>query len=74
MNRASMWTTITLVLLLAWASAANALDPAPKCQAGKNKEAGKYAFCRQKAEAKAITTGDPADYTEVPSLESNSFP
>jgi hypothetical protein len=47
-----------------FAGASLALDPAPKCQAGKNKEAGKYAFCRQKAEAKAITTGDLADYTK----------
>jgi hypothetical protein len=64
MNRTTMWTTITLALVLAWANAAGALDPAPKCQAGKNKEAGKYAACRQKAEAKAITSGDPADYTK----------
>jgi hypothetical protein len=40
------------------------LDPAPKCQAGKNKEAGKYSYCQQKAEAKAITAGLPADYTK----------
>jgi tRNA-binding protein len=26
--------------------------------------AGKYAFCRQKVEAKAIKTGDPADYSK----------
>ena len=59
-----MWTTVTLALLLALGRHGRALDPGPRCQAGKNKEAGKYAACRQKAEAKAITTGDPADYTK----------
>jgi hypothetical protein len=52
----------TAAVLLAWAGTAGALDPGPKCQAGKNKEAGKYADCRQKTEAKAIMTGVPADY------------
>jgi len=32
--------------------------PADKCEAGKNKEAGKYAYCRQKAEGKFVLTGD----------------
>jgi hypothetical protein len=64
MNRTSMWTTVTLAVLLSWAGTAGALDPGPKCEAGKNKEAGKYANCRHKAEAKAITTGLPADYSK----------
>jgi hypothetical protein len=45
------------------AGTAAALSPADKCEAAKNKVAGKYAFCRQKAEAKAIKTGDPVDYS-----------
>ena len=43
---------------------AQAASDAEKCAAAKNKVAGKYAFCRQKAEAKAIKTGDPVDYTK----------
>jgi hypothetical protein len=35
---------------------------AQKCEAAKNKTAGKYAFCRQKAEAKAVKKGDTPDY------------
>src|SRR5262245_2055141 len=41
-----------------------AASEAEKCEAAKNKAAGKYAFCRQKAEAKAIKTGDPVDYSK----------
>ncbi|MCC6766968.1 MAG: DUF1566 domain-containing protein [Deltaproteobacteria bacterium] len=44
------------------ASAARAATPAQKCQAGKNKAAGKYAACRHGAEAKLATTGDGAAY------------
>ena len=51
-----------------WSAASvSALDPGPKCEAAKNKIAGKYAFCRQKAEAKAIKTGVPADYSKCDS-------
>jgi len=53
---------LTAGLLVLWAGAAYALDPALKCQSGKNKEAGKYAFCLQKAEAKLVTTGDAEKY------------
>jgi len=35
-----------------------------KCEATKNKLAGKYAFCRQKAEAKAVRKKEPPDYTK----------
>src|SRR5262245_51836408 len=48
----------------AWASVAFAASPADKCEAAKNKLAGKYAFCRHKAVAKAIKTGDPVDYSK----------
>ncbi len=50
--------------LLLFASAGHALDPAAKCEAAKNKEAGKYAFCRQSAEAKAIKKGEAPDYSK----------
>lgn len=33
-----------------------------KCQASKNQAAGKYAFCRQKAEKKLVLTGDVSKY------------
>lgn len=43
---------------------AAALTAAEKCEAGKLQTAGKYAFCRMKAEAKAVKTGQPPDYTK----------
>ena len=64
-----MWTaprfaglTIVAAALLvstnsAW-GAATLQQTQQKCQAGKNKIAGKYAACRQNAEAKLATTGD----------------
>lgn len=42
---------------------AEAASDAEKCMAGKNKVSGKYYFCREKAQAKAILTGDPPDFT-----------
>ncbi len=39
---------------------AGASSPSQTCQANKNKEAGKYANCRHKAEAKLATRGDTA--------------
>jgi hypothetical protein len=42
---------------------APAATPAQSCQANKNKTAGKYDYCRQKAEAKYATTGDGAART-----------
>ena len=41
-----------------------ALDPALKCEATKLKTAGKYGFCRLKAEAKAVKRGESADFTK----------
>src|SRR5262245_19776257 len=37
--------------------------PAEKCESDKNKEAGKYGACRQKAESKFAITGDAAART-----------
>ena len=44
--------------VLAAAAMAEAGSPAQQCQAGKNKIAGKYAACRENAEAKEATSGD----------------
>jgi len=41
-----------------------ALDPAPKCEAGKLKAVGKYANCRLRAESKAVKKGLPPDYSK----------
>ena len=39
--------------------------PEQKCQSGKNKAAGKYAACRQNAEAKVVTSGDLTKYSSA---------
>jgi hypothetical protein len=49
---------------LAYAGAAAALDPADKCEATKLKAAGKYGFCRLKAESKGVKKGEPPDFTK----------
>ncbi|MEB2286330.1 MAG: hypothetical protein B6D46_08245 [Polyangiaceae bacterium UTPRO1] len=60
---------LLIVLLLAVALvAASAVDgvaatPQQQCQTTKNKAAGKYAKCRQDAEAKLATNGDMAKYS-----------
>ena len=40
-------------------------DPAVDCQSGKNRAAGKYAACRQKAEAKLALLGDMVGYGDA---------
>jgi hypothetical protein len=52
------------IAVLVWAGTAMAVDPAGKCDADKLKTAGKYGFCRLKAEAKAVKTGQPVDFTK----------
>ncbi len=42
---------------------AQGLTPADKCEADKLKRAGKYSFCRLKAESKAVKIGNPPDYS-----------
>jgi hypothetical protein len=54
--------TLGIFGVLAFSGLAHA-DDATKCEAAKNKIAGKYALCRQTAEAKAIRTGNPPDYS-----------
>jgi hypothetical protein len=39
--------------------------PEQQCQATKNKSAGKYAACRQSAEAKVATSGDTVKYNDA---------
>jgi hypothetical protein len=51
---------------LLWAGTALATaTPAQKCQAAKNKAAGKYALCRGNAEATLAKTGDTTKYDEA---------
>ncbi|MBI3785887.1 MAG: DUF1566 domain-containing protein [Deltaproteobacteria bacterium] len=54
---------IALIAGLSWAIGARAITPADKCEAAKDTLAGKYAACRQNAEAKAIKTGKLPVYT-----------
>jgi Protein of unknown function (DUF1566) len=56
--------SMCILVLITWGTTAAAISDADKCEAAKNKIAGKYAFCRQKAEAKAIKTGAPVDYSK----------
>jgi len=53
-----------LVGVLLLAAGAGAVTPAERCQASKLKTAGKYGFCRLKAESKSVKTGDPANYAK----------
>jgi len=50
-----------LALIATAAQAAG--TPEQKCQSAKNKAAGKYAACRQSAEAKVVTSGDLTKYS-----------
>ncbi len=49
---------VGVVLLLSFGTARALSIPALRCQAGKNKVAGKYFQCRQNAEAHRVTSGD----------------
>lgn len=62
MNRTVTWSALTLLIITV--VRVHALTDAEKCEAAKNKIAGKYAFCRQKAEAKAIKTGAAPDFSQ----------
>jgi hypothetical protein len=52
-------------LLLAVTAVQAATTPEQACKSGKSKTAGKYAPCRENAEAKLATGGDPSKYTEA---------
>src|SRR5262249_40370751 len=57
----NLWTAAAIALLLAGTVLGG--TAAQNCESGKNKEAGKYGYCRQKAEAKFALTGDAAART-----------
>ena len=46
------------------ASAAAAITPEERCEADKHKIAGRYAFCRQRVEFKAIKSGASPDFSK----------
>jgi hypothetical protein len=56
--------TIAVLLLLTSGQNVWGISSEDKCEADKNKIAGKYAFCRQNAEAKAIKKGEAPDYAK----------
>src|SRR5262249_14232131 len=56
--QARRWCSTAALVAVRGAQALWASNPALVCESNKNKEAGKYAFCLQKAEAKFATNGD----------------
>ena len=73
MLRLKVTLLVSLTLAFAASSAHAASASAQKCQAGKNKAAGKYAACRENAEAKLATSGDTAKYGEAITKCSDKF-
>ena len=58
------WKCIALAgMMVQCATGVWASSPTDKCEADKLNAAGKYGLCRLKAEAKAVQTGNPADYS-----------
>ena len=53
---------LSLVALVLDGAAAHAANPVAQCRASKNKAAGAYATCRQKAEANLANNGDATKY------------
>ncbi len=64
---------IGLGLTLGLAANVQALDPDVKCAADKVKEAGKYGFCRIKAESKSIKKGEAPDFSKCDSKYSEKW-
>jgi len=62
------------IITLVFVQGATAVEPAVKCEAGKLKEAGKYASCRLKADSKALLKGTLADYTKCDAKVQAKFP
>jgi hypothetical protein len=58
----SMTARFIVIALLLCPSPAIARSPEDICEASKNKIAGKYFACREKAEAKSIAKGETVDY------------
>ena len=61
------WAVAGVVLMSS--GAALAVDPAVKCEAQKLKIAGKYAFCRMQAEAKANAKFEAPDFSTEEAFE-----
>jgi len=66
------WIALGTLMLLGAGSAA-ALSPADKCESSELKTSGKYSFCRLKADAKAVKTGDPPDYSKCDEKFTDKF-
>jgi hypothetical protein len=64
MARPRHYWFLGVLAVLVSATAAWAADAGEKCQASKLNLAGKYGYCRSKAEAKAIKTSTPVDYSK----------
>ena len=62
MKRLIFCSLLALGLVVAWSLPTYAVDPAIKCEASKLKEAGKYANCRLKAHATAVTKALAPDF------------
>ncbi len=73
MTRIGSKLAVAAALLVVGVGTATGLSPEDKCEADKNKIAGKYAFCRQKAEAKAIKKSAAADYSKCDSKLSDKW-
>jgi hypothetical protein len=71
MFRRGVFTFLGVLLI---AGPAWAVDPADKCEAAKLKEAGKYHYCRMKAESKAVKKSEPAIYTKCVSKINQKWP
>lgn len=54
---------LAAIITLVFVQGAAAVEPAAKCEAGKVKEAAKYASCRLKADWKALLKGTAVDYS-----------
>jgi hypothetical protein len=62
--RAIRGAGVVLAALLGVPHLAAGLTATERCEAGKLKVAGKYGFCRLKAESKAAKTGGVPDYSK----------
>jgi hypothetical protein len=65
LSRLVLTTLVAGVLLVPARTAHAGATPEQTCAAGKNKTAGKYAACRENAEAKLAAGGDPSKYTDA---------
>ena len=64
MSHSRQWIILTAGLVLLSVGTATAITDTERCTAAKLKAAGRYDSCRLLAEAKAIKTGHPVDYSK----------